>query len=86
MFFWVGRHLGVKNPEKIKQFGLHLRKLRESKGWSQQQLADIANVPKITIQRIELAKSSPSLDMLISIAEALEIKLLTLVDIEGKED
>lgn len=49
------------------------------KGWSQQQLADSANVPKITIQRIELAKSSATIDMAISIAHALEIDLKELM-------
>ncbi len=69
----------MKNPQHIVAFGRHLRKLREEKEWSQQQLADMANVPKITIQRIELAKSSPNLDMLVSIANALEIELCDLV-------
>jgi len=59
---------------------MHLRKLREDKGWSQQQLADTANVPKITIQRIELAKSSATIDMAISIAEALDIDVKDLMN------
>lgn len=59
---------------------MHLRKLREDKGWSQQQLADTANVPKITIQRIELAKSSATIDMAISIANALEVDVKDLMN------
>lgn len=59
---------------------MHLRKLRENKGWSQQQLADTANVPKITIQRIELAKSSATIDMAISIANALEVDVKDLMN------
>lgn len=82
MFFSLRRLLSVKNPADIQAFGMHLRKLREEKGWSQQQLADTANVPKITIQRIELAKSSATLDMLISIAKALEIKIEKLVEFD----
>jgi transcriptional regulator with XRE-family HTH domain len=70
----------MKNPEHIKAFGNHLRKIRKQKGWSQQHLADVVNVPKITIQRIELAKSSATLDMLVSIAIGLEIQLLELLD------
>jgi len=70
----------VKNPVQLNKFGIHLRKLRNEKGWSQQQLADSANVPKITIQRIELAKTSTTIDTMISIAAALEIDLKTLVD------
>ncbi|WP_186279791.1 helix-turn-helix domain-containing protein [Fluviicola chungangensis] len=70
----------MKNPEYIKAFGENLRKLRTEKGWSQQQLADTANVPKITIQRIELAKSSATIDMAVSIASALEIEVRKLLE------
>ncbi|TSJ48257.1 helix-turn-helix transcriptional regulator [Fluviicola chungangensis] len=64
----------------MKAFGENLRKLRTEKGWSQQQLADTANVPKITIQRIELAKSSATIDMAVSIASALEIEVRKLLE------
>jgi transcriptional regulator with XRE-family HTH domain len=70
----------VKNPVQIDKFGIHLKKLRNIKGWSQKQLADSTNLPKITIQRIELAKTSTTIDTMISIATALEIDLKTLVD------
>lgn len=65
----------MKNPTGVRTFGKHLRKLRTEKKLSQQHLADIANVPKITIQRIELAKFSPTLDTLISISKALGVSL-----------
>jgi transcriptional regulator with XRE-family HTH domain len=69
----------VKNPAGIKAFGLHLRQLRESKKLSQQALADGADVSKLTIQRIEHAKGAPTLDVLISLAHALELPLRDLV-------
>lgn len=70
----------MKNPTRIKTFGTHLRKLRERSGFSQQQLADQAELSKITIQRIENAKFCPTLDTLISLAEALDIGVPELVD------
>ena len=48
---------------------------------SQQELADAAGISKITIQRIENAKYSVTLDTLISIADALNLPLKRLVDI-----
>jgi transcriptional regulator with XRE-family HTH domain len=72
----------VKNPESIKAFGLHLRRLRESKDLSQQNLADIADVAKITIQRIENGKTCVTIDVLISISTALKINLTELVDFQ----
>jgi transcriptional regulator with XRE-family HTH domain len=70
----------VKNPSKVKAFGMHLRRLRESEGLSQQNLADKADVAKITIQRIENAKYSATIDVLVSIAGALKISLSELMN------
>lgn len=60
--------------------GTHLRVLREKAGMSQQELADRAEISKMTIQRIENTKYSVTLDTLISIAEALNIPSKKLVD------
>ena len=70
----------MKNTASIKAFGVHLRQLREKAEMSQQNLADTAEIAKITIQRIENAKYSATLDMLITISEALNISLKELVD------
>jgi transcriptional regulator with XRE-family HTH domain len=69
----------VKNPAEVKKFGTHLRKIREEHDLSQQQLADMANVAKITIQRIENAKYAVTIDVLVSIANALDISVSELV-------
>jgi len=70
----------VKNPSKIKAFGIHLRRLREEAQMSQQDLAHAADVAKITIQRIENAKYSSTLDMLITLSKALKVPLKDLMD------
>lgn len=70
----------MKNQARIKAFGVHLRRLREGAGLSQEQLANTAEVAKITIQRIENAKYSATLDMLITLSKALKIPLNKLLD------
>jgi len=70
----------MKKPAGIRMFATYLRALREKAGVSEQELADMAEVSKITIQRIENAKYSVTLDMLISISDALQIPLKQLVD------
>lgn len=70
----------MKNPASVEAFGVHLRKLREARGWSQQVLADYADVAKLTVQRIEHAKGAPTLDVLVSLAKALRLPLRDLVD------
>lgn len=71
--------LEVRHLEKTKRFGVHLRKLREDKGLSQQALADIANIGKTTVLRIENGRQSPTLEMLITLSEALEIPFAELM-------
>ncbi len=76
----------MKNTAGIKAFGTHLRRLREERDYSQQQLADIADIAKITVQRIENAKFTVTLDVLISLAKALKLPLRDLVDFKNKRD
>jgi transcriptional regulator with XRE-family HTH domain len=75
----------VKNPASVEAFGVHLRKLRETRGWSQQALADYADVAKLTVQRIEHAKGAPTLDVLVSLARALHLPLRELMDFSEAE-
>lgn len=70
----------MKNPASIKAFATHLRILREKASMSQQELADTPEVSKFTIQRIENAKYSVTLDTLVSIAGALDMPLKKLAD------
>lgn len=70
----------MKNPASVESFGVHLRKLREERGWSQQVLADYADIAKLTVQRIEHAKGAPTLDVLVSLARALCLPLRELMD------
>lgn len=76
--FW-DQLAGVKNEVVLQAFGQHLRRLREARGWSQQALADVADVSKPTIYRLETARYSVTLDVLASLAQGLEIPLSELM-------
>lgn len=76
----------MKNPVGIKTFGAHLRHLREKRGMSQQELADYADVSKMTVHRIETAQFSATLDVLLSLTKALKLPLSELVSIPGLEE
>ena len=76
--FWF-QLAGMKNEEVLQAFGQHLRRLREARGWSQQALADVSDVSKPTIYRIETARYSATLDVLASLAQGLEIPLSELL-------
>ena len=70
----------MKNPAGLRAFSERLRLLRKQRGYSQQKLADIANVEQSTIKRIELVQLAPTLDLLISLSRALDLEVRDLVD------
>lgn len=63
----------ISEQEYISNLGIHIRQLRERKSISQQNLADLCNMPKTSIGRIERAEVSVTIKTLIKIANALEI-------------
>ena len=70
----------MKNPEAIKNFGTHFRKLREGKNLSQQKLADMANVHKSTIHTLENGLNGVSIYIIISIAIAIEVPITEITN------
>ena len=71
------------NRIEVVKFGINLRKLREERKISQQQLADMADINLSTVLRIENAKTKANIDILFSISKALEIPVSQLF--ENKE-
>jgi len=60
-----------KNAKKIEGFGQKLRSIRESLGYTQEQVASKANLSFPTINRIEQGHVNPGIDTVFSIADAL---------------
>lgn len=56
------------------QFGKHLRKLREDRDWTQEELADKAGMHFTYIGQIERGLRNPSLVNLERLAKALRVK------------
>ena len=71
------------NRIEVVKFGINLRKLREERKISQQQLADMADINLSTVLRIENTKTKANIDILFSISKALEIPVSQLF--ENKE-
>lgn len=63
----------------ILQLGNNLKYLREKAKLSQQELAYRAHLDIRTIQRFEKGQYSPSLTVMLSIAEGLNVNLATLL-------
>jgi len=62
--------------------GRRIRSLRESKGWTQQELGTQADVNYKFVGEIERGQQNPSLNVLVKIASALEVDLPDLLRFE----
>jgi transcriptional regulator with XRE-family HTH domain len=66
--------------QKKKLFGKRLKNLRESKGWTQENLAEKMNISSNYLSSIERGKENPTFDMLIKFSDALEVEMWELFD------
>lgn len=60
--------------EKYKYLGLNIAYYRKEKGLSQSQLAELVNVSRTHMSRIETADCAVSLDVVFDICDALCVK------------
>lgn len=63
-----------------------LRSLRRTLGWSLDHLAQRSHLSASTISRIETGKRTISLDVLIALADALEVDVNSLVGVHEDDD
>jgi transcriptional regulator with XRE-family HTH domain len=60
-------------------FGTRIRTLREQAGLSQETLAERAGVDRKLIYRTELGHTSPRLDIVVRLADALEVPVRSVL-------
>ena len=70
------------NTKNKKAFGASLKKIRESKGMSQLDLASLSSLEKTSISRIENGRTNVTLTTAIILSSSLGIKLKELFDFE----
>jgi transcriptional regulator with XRE-family HTH domain len=71
----------IRNEKLLKKFGQHVKELREKKGWSQETLANEADVPISQIGRIERGEVNCTLSTIDAIAGAFKISVSNLLNI-----
>ena len=79
----TGEHVNIQataTPEG-EIFGAHLRELRVARDLSQAQLAERARSSKPFISNLERGLTTPSLGMLLRLAEALECRPSELINV-----
>lgn len=73
----------MKHAAGILAFGHHLRRLRRARKLTQEALADYAEISRPTVQRIEKGQAAPTLEVLLSLAQVLNVPLRDLIDAPG---
>lgn len=63
---------GLCRGDDMRDIGKNIRKLRESKGLTQDQLAEKLFVTRQTVSNYETGRTRPDVDMIVSIANVLE--------------
>jgi transcriptional regulator with XRE-family HTH domain len=62
----------------VRDFGKRVKTLRESRRWSQEQLAEYVGCESSYISKLETGKRSPSLPQIAHIAKALNLPIADL--------
>jgi transcriptional regulator with XRE-family HTH domain len=69
----------IRIMDNIKiRFGRRLRELRLEKGWSQETLANIAEIDRTYIPGIESGKRNVSIEVILKLSNAFEIDISQL--------
>ena len=76
----------LSNEDIVSSLGDRMKEIRLSKGMTQTDVADRCNMDKTSYQRVEKARTSPTLNTVILIARALEVNLLDLFDFLKAEE
>ena len=71
------------NDRMLERLGARVRTLREARGLTQDQLAEMIGVDTQTVQRMERAKISPALSRVLAVASALDVAIADLFSEEG---
>jgi transcriptional regulator with XRE-family HTH domain len=74
----------TKDKEYLTKFGRHLKKMREERNMSQEQLANMAEVSLPQITRIERGVINPTICTIKSLSVGLGVEMSFMFDFENK--
>ena len=80
-----GDFMDMKQKNKYKHLGLNIAYYRKERGISQTQLAELINISRTHMSRIETADCAVSLDVVFDICDALSVNPSKLFDFRSEE-
>jgi len=66
-------------PVNWRKRGMQIKRIREKRGLTQEELANKVRVSRVTVARIEIGNRRPSLELLERLAEVLKVKVGVLL-------
>lgn len=69
----------MQGPDYRKLLGLRIRKLRDQRGWSQEEFAAICGINRSYMGRIERGELNVTLDSLEKVAKGLSVSVSALL-------
>jgi len=79
----VAHNVRERNKEALKAFGTHLQKLRIKNGFSQEDLADRANIAYSSVNKLENGNLNTSISTIFDLAKALGVHKKEMLDFEN---
>lgn len=76
----IGDDMDNRHADRYKLLGLNIAYYRKANGLSQEKLAELVNISRTHMSRIETAECSVSLDVIFEICNALKITPAKLFD------
>jgi XRE family transcriptional regulator, aerobic/anaerobic benzoate catabolism transcriptional regulator len=76
--------LDLKMPDLQRSLGLHVRKLRNERGWSRRELAGRTQLSERFLALVEAGEGNPSIASLEQIARALDVAAASLLAIPSR--
>jgi transcriptional regulator with XRE-family HTH domain len=70
----------MQSDEKLlRELGERIRELRKERGYSQEKLAELADIHVNHLRRVELGQANPTYLVLLRLADGLDVALLRVL-------
>ncbi len=76
----------IQHDDIVQRFAQRLRELRRSRGMTQKELAERASLTETYLSRLESAGSTPGIDLVARLADALGASIHDLLPISSEPD